>query len=42
MPARFVLNELYNAGGSIVCAHATTVLVESLLRRGTDNDVQEA
>jgi adenylate cyclase len=40
--ARSVLDALYDAGGSIVCAHATTVLAQALLRRGTDNDVREA
>ncbi len=40
--ARSVLDELYDAGGSIVCTHATTVLVQALLARGADGDLWEA
>lgn len=39
---RSVVDELCNGGGSIEFAHATTVLVQALLRRASDNDVREA
>ncbi len=40
--ARSALDDLYGGGGSIFCPPATTVLVQSLLARGTDSDLQEA
>jgi adenylate cyclase len=40
--ARAVVEDLFNSGGSIWSAPATTVLVEALLRRGSDGDIAEA
>jgi adenylate cyclase len=40
--ARATLEEDYASGGIFVCASATDVLVEALLRRGGDTDLQEA
>jgi len=40
--ARVVLDDLFNSGGAIWTVLATTVLVEALLRRGTDEDVRVA
>jgi adenylate cyclase len=40
--ARSALDDLYTGGGSINCPPVATVLVQSLLARGTDSDVQEA
>jgi adenylate cyclase len=40
--ARSALDDLYGGGGSIFCPPATTVLVQSLLARGTDSDIQES
>ncbi|HEX2400566.1 MAG TPA: hypothetical protein VHJ79_11380 [Mycobacterium sp.] len=40
--ARAVLEDLFDSGGAIWSAPATTVLVEALLRRGTDGDLQDA
>jgi adenylate cyclase len=39
--ARSVLDDLYGGGGSIFCMPATMVLVQALLARGTDSDLQE-
>ena len=39
---RSVLDNLYGGGGSIFCMPAATVLVQALLARGTDSDLQEA
>ena len=40
--ARTVLDGLFDSGGSILTALATSVVVESLLGRGTDTDIHEA
>jgi adenylate cyclase len=40
--SRAVVDELFDSGGSVWNALATTVLVESLLRRGGDKDVTDA
>ncbi len=40
--ARTVVDELLNSGGCIWTALATTVLVEALLQRGDDGDLDEA
>ena len=40
--ARIVLDDLFDSGGAIWTVLATTVLVEALLRRGTDEDVRVA
>jgi adenylate cyclase len=40
--ARAVLEDLFDSGGAIWSVLATTVLVEALLRRGADGDLQEA
>jgi adenylate cyclase len=40
--ARAVLEDLFNSGGAIWSVLATTVLVEALLRRGADGDLEEA
>ena len=40
--SRAVLDDLFDSGGAIWSALATTVLVEALLRRGGDTDLQEA
>jgi adenylate cyclase len=40
--ARAVLEDLFDSGGAIWSVLATTVLVEALLRRGADADLQEA
>jgi adenylate cyclase len=40
--ARAVVEDLFDSGGIVWCALATTVLVESLLRRGADGDLAEA
>jgi adenylate cyclase len=40
--ARAVLEDLFDSGGAIWSVLATTVLVEALLRRGEDGDLQEA
>lgn len=37
-----IVEELDNAGGSIESAHATTVLVQALLRRGAEDDIRQA
>jgi adenylate cyclase len=39
--ARSALDDLYGGGGSTFCPPAATVLVQSLLARGTDNDIRE-
>ena len=39
---REVLDGLYDSGGSIWCALATTVLVEALIQRGGEEDLREA
>ena len=40
--SRAVVDELFDSGGSVWIAPATTVLVESLLRRGSDADLKDA
>ncbi len=40
--SREVVDDLFGSGGFIWSALATAVLVEALLRRGTDTDLQEA
>ncbi|MGO9511323.1 MAG: AAA family ATPase [Mycobacterium sp.] len=40
--ARTVVDELLNSGGCIWTALATTVLVDALLQRGAENDLDEA
>jgi len=40
--SRAVVDELFDSGGSVWSALATSVLVESLLRRGGDQDVLDA
>jgi adenylate cyclase len=40
--ARAVLEDLFDSGGAVWSVLATTVLVEALLRRGTDGDRQDA
>jgi adenylate cyclase len=40
--ARSVVDDLFNAGGSIWTALATSVLVEALLQRGGEGDLDEA
>jgi len=40
--ARAVVDELFDSGGSIWCALATTVLVESVICRGGDGDLADA
>ena len=40
--ARAVLDDLFDSGGAIWSVLATTVLVEALLRRGADGDLQDA
>jgi adenylate cyclase len=40
--SRAVVDELFNSGGSVWSALATSVLVESLLRRSGHRDVEEA
>jgi adenylate cyclase len=40
--ARAVLEDLFDSGGAIWSVLATTVLVEALVRRGSDGDLQEA
>ena len=40
--ARSVVDDLFNAGGSIWTALATSVLVETLLQRGGEGDLDEA
>jgi adenylate cyclase len=40
--ARIVLDDLFDSGGAIWTVLATTVLVEALLRRGTDEDIRAA
>jgi adenylate cyclase len=40
--ARTVLEDLFGSGGAVWSVLATTVLVEALLRRGADGDLQEA
>jgi adenylate cyclase len=40
--ARSALDDFYGGGGSIFCMPAATVLVQALLARGTDIDLQEA
>ena len=40
--ARAVLEDLFGSGGAVWSVLATTVLVEALLRRGADGDLQEA
>jgi adenylate cyclase len=40
--ARTVVDDLFASGGCIWSALATTVLVEALLRRGADGDLQDA
>jgi adenylate cyclase len=40
--ARAVLEDLSDSGGAIWSVLATTVLVESLLRRGADGDLEDA
>jgi adenylate cyclase len=40
--ARAVLEDLFDSGGAVWSVLATTVLVEALLRRGTEDDLQEA
>jgi adenylate cyclase len=40
--ARAVVDGLFDSGGSVWCALAASVLVESLLRRGGDKDVLDA
>jgi len=40
--ARSALDDLYGGGGSVFCPPATTVLVQALLARGTDSDLQDA
>jgi adenylate cyclase len=40
--ARAVLEDLFGSGGAIWSVLATTVLVEALVRRGSDGDLQEA
>jgi adenylate cyclase len=40
--ARTVLEDLFDSGGAIWSALATTVLVEALLARGADDDLREA
>jgi adenylate cyclase len=40
--ARTVLEDLFGSGGAIWSVLATTVLVEALVRRGSDGDLQEA
>jgi adenylate cyclase len=39
---RAVVDDEYESGESVYCGLATTVLVESLLQRGTDGDLREA
>ena len=40
--ARAVVDDLFDSGGAIWSVLATTVLVETLLRRGADADLREA
>src|SRR6516164_1019224 len=40
--SRAVVDELFDSGGSVWIAPATTVLVESLLRRGSEADLKDA
>jgi adenylate cyclase len=40
--ARAVLEDLCDSGGAVWSVLATTILVEALLRRGSDGDVQDA
>jgi adenylate cyclase len=40
--SRAVVDELFDSGGSVWIALATTVLVEALLQRGGDEDVEDA
>lgn len=40
--ARAVVDDLFDSGGSIWSALATTALVDSLVRRGSDADLQDA
>ncbi|MDT5348102.1 MAG: hypothetical protein QOH91_1389 [Mycobacterium sp.] len=40
--ARAVVDDLFDSGGSISSALATTVLVEALLQRGADGDLEDA
>jgi len=40
--ARAVVEDLFDSGGSVWSVLATTVLVEALVRRGSDGDLQDA
>jgi adenylate cyclase len=40
--SRAVVDELFDSGGSIWCALATNVLVESVICRGGDGDLEDA
>jgi adenylate cyclase len=40
--SRAVLEDLFDSGGAVWGVHSTTVLVEALLRRGADGDLQDA
>jgi adenylate cyclase len=40
--ARAVLEDLFDSGGAVSSVLATAVLVEAVLRRGTDDDLEDA